>query len=58
MRLRMGLALALSAGICASLSAQDGGKIPWKGKSGDEKAAMADAQKSGKAMMMFFTAEG
>ena len=58
MMLRMGLALALAAGICCSAEAQDGGKIPWKGKKGDENAAMAEAKKSGKAMMMFFTSEG
>ena len=60
MRFKTGLALALVAGICACAEAQDGGKIPWKGKGkGDDvKALMAQAQKDGKAIMMFFTSEG
>jgi hypothetical protein len=60
MKLRIGMALALAVGICACAEAQDGGKIPWKGKAKGEdvKALMAQAQKEGKAIMMFFTSEG
>jgi hypothetical protein len=60
MKLSIGWALALAAGLCGTAAAQDGGKIPWKGKGKDDdvKALMAQAQKEGKAMMMFFTSEG
>jgi len=60
MKFKMGLGLALAVGICGTLAAQDGGKIPWKGKAKGEdvKALMADAKKDGKAIMMFFTSEG
>lgn len=60
MRLRTGLALALVAGLACSVDAQDGGKIAWLGKAkGDDvKKIMEQAKKDGKAMMMFFTAEG
>jgi hypothetical protein len=41
------------------LRAQDGGKLEWKGKGKeDPKAAMADAKRHGRAMMLFFTSEG
>ena len=60
MRLRMALAVAFAVGVCAAAEAQDGGKIPWKGKEKDSdvKALMAEAKKEGKAIMMFFTSEG
>jgi hypothetical protein len=60
MRLGIGVALALTAGLCGTVAAQDGGKIPWKakGKDDDVKAHMAQAQKDGKAIMLFFTSEG
>lgn len=60
MRLRTGLALALVAGLACSADAQDGGKIAWlgKGKDDDVKKIMDQAKKDGKAMMMFFTADG
>jgi thioredoxin-related protein len=60
MKLRIGLTLAIAVGIHACAEAQDGGKIPWKGKAKNEdvKALMAQAQKEGKAIMMFFTSEG
>lgn len=53
-------ALAVFLGAACGAQAQDGGKIPWKGKGkGDDvKAILADAKKSGKAVMMFFTSEG
>ena len=52
--------LALFVVSACTAQAQDGGKIPWKGKgkSDDVKAIMADAKKNGKAIMMFFTSEG
>jgi hypothetical protein len=57
---RIGWTLALAAAFACSAEAQDGGKIPWKGKekNDDVKALMAQAQKEGKAIMMFFTSEG
>jgi hypothetical protein len=60
MRLRIAMALALLAGACGAAGAQDGGKIGWKGKAKGEEVAklMAQAKKDGKAMMLFFTAEG
>lgn len=60
MKLRIGWALALCAGIAARAEAQDGGKIPWQGKEkdADVKALMAEARKEGKAIMLFFTTEG
>ena len=60
MKLRMTMALALLAGACGAAGAQDGGKIGWKGKAKGEEVAklMAQAKKDGKAMMLFFTAEG
>jgi len=39
--------------------AQDGGKLAWRGKTPDDpKAAMADAKKDSKQMMLFFTSAG
>ena len=60
MKLRIGWTLALAAGLACTVEAQDGGKIPWKGKekNDDVKALMAQAQKEGLAVMMFFTSEG
>jgi hypothetical protein len=60
MKLHPAWTLALVAGLSLAAEAQDGGKIPWKGKgkSDDVKALMAQAQKEGKAIMMFFTSEG
>ena len=55
---RLGTSLMLAVGLCGSVEAQDGGKIPWKGKRDDVKAALAEAQKEGRAVMMFFTSEG
>jgi hypothetical protein len=49
-------ALALAAAVLASTaSAQDGGKIPWNK---DPQAALKEAKKTGRPMMMFFTSEG
>lgn len=49
--------LACLAGLLltATAAAQDGGKIPWNK---DPQEAIKAAKKSGKPMMMFFTAEG
>lgn len=53
----MTILLALLA-LSASAAAQDGGKIPWSGKSGDPKAAMADAKRQNRPMLLFFTSVG
>jgi hypothetical protein len=46
-------------GLAFSASAQDGGRLAWRGKGGeDPKTAMADASGQGRAMMLFFTSEG
>ena len=60
MKARIGWTLALVAALACGAEAQDGGKIPWKGKEkkDDVKALMAQAKKEGKAIMMFFTSEG
>ena len=58
MAIRWAMALALATGLCGTVEAQDGGKIPWKGKNDDVKAALEEAKKDGKAVMMFFTSEG
>ena len=51
--------LALLTALAPAAAAQDGGKLDWKGKGKeDPKAAMADAKRQGKAMMLFFTSEG
>jgi hypothetical protein len=44
--------------LSASAAAQDGGRIPWSGKSGDPKAAMADAKRQNRPMLLFFTSVG
>lgn len=60
MKTRIGWTLALAVGLACLAEAQDGGKIPWQGKekNADLKPLFAKAQKEGKAIMMFFTAEG
>jgi hypothetical protein len=60
MNLRIGSTFTMALVIGCLAEAQDGGKIPWKGKgAGDDvKAIMAEAKKEGKAIMMFFTSEG
>jgi hypothetical protein len=51
--------IALTLALATAAAAQDGGKLNWRGKGKDDpKAAMADAKKQGKAMMLFFTSEG
>ena len=52
-------ALTMVLGLAGAAAAQDGGKLDWKGKGKeDPKAAMAEAKRHGKAMMLFFTSEG
>jgi hypothetical protein len=59
MKSRLAWTVAALAMIAGTASSQDGGKIAWKGKGKDDlKAVLAEAQKEGKAMMMFFTSEG
>ena len=53
----MNIVLALLT-LSASAAAQDGGKLPWNGKSGDPKAAMGDAKRQGRPMLLFFTSVG
>jgi len=53
----MNILLALLT-LSAAAAAQDGGKIAWTGKSGDPKAAMADAVRQKRPMMLFFTSVG
>lgn len=54
------VAAALLIGCAGGASAQDGGKVEWrgKGKNDDIQAIMADAKKAGKPMMLFFTSDG
>jgi hypothetical protein len=53
------LALLVTCLFAATARAQDGGKLEWRGKGKDDpKAAMADAKRHGRAMMLFFTSEG
>lgn len=47
------LSIVLIAG--APALAQDGGKIKWNR---DPQAAIAEAKRTGRGMMMFFTSEG
>lgn len=60
MKMRSGLTLVTALALGCLAQAQDGGKIPWKGKGADDdvKSIMAEAKKEGKAIMMFFTSEG
>jgi roadblock/LC7 domain-containing protein len=51
-------AFTIALALAAPAFAQDGGKLAWKGKTEDPKAAMAEAKKANKAMMLFFTSEG
>ena len=53
-----GLSVAFILALSAAASAQDGGKIPWRGRSEDPKLAMAEAKKQGKPMMLFFSSVG
>ncbi len=57
MRLHLS-SVAILLGLAAGASAQDGGKIAWKGKTDDPKAAMVDAKRQQRPMMLFFTSVG
>ena len=48
-------ALVASVAIAGPAAAQDGGKILWNH---DPAAAMKEAKKSGRPMMLFFTSVG
>ena len=49
------LSMTAVAVLAGTAAAQDGGKIPWNH---DPAAAMKEARRSGKPMMMFFTSLG
>ena len=49
------VALATTLVLAGAAQAQDGGKIPWNH---DTAAALKEARKSGKPMLMFFTSDG
>jgi hypothetical protein len=51
-------AIAIILGLATSASAQDGGKLLWRGRTDDPKAAMADAKRAGQPMMLFFSSVG
>ena len=44
--------------LSSAAFAQDGGKVTWRGKGGQDQNAMAEARAQGRAMMLFFTSEG
>jgi hypothetical protein len=51
--------VVLLLGLASAASAQDGGKLSWRGKGGeDPKTAMADAKSQSRPMMLFFTSDG
>ena len=51
-------ALLLILALSSTAFAQDGGKLPWRGKDEDPKGALADAKRQGKPLMLFFTSFG
>ena len=55
---RAAVASLMVLGLSLPAFAQDGGKLPWRGKSDDPKAAMADAKRQQRPMMLFFTSVG
>lgn len=52
------LSIAMAVAIAGTAAAQDGGKIPWKGKGEEVQPVLAEAKKLGKPTMLFFTSEG
>jgi hypothetical protein len=52
------LSAVLVLAMAASALAQDGGKLAWRGKNEDPKAALADARSQGRAALLFFTSLG
>jgi len=51
-------AVAAILSLASAASAQDGGKLAWRGKNEEPRAAMAEAQRQGKPLLLFFTSEG
>lgn len=52
------LSIAMAVAFAGTAAAQDGGKIPWKGKGEDVQPLLDEAKKTGKPTMLFFTSEG
>ena len=48
-------AMTILLGLAA---AQDGGKLAWKGKTEDPRAAMAEAKRQSQPLLLFFTSDG
>jgi hypothetical protein len=57
MKIAFGALLAV-LWLGSSAPAQDGGRMPWKGRNDDPKAAMADAKRASQPMMIFFSSLG
>jgi hypothetical protein len=55
---RSPVAVLFLLGLASAASAQDGGKLPWRGKNEDPKLAMTEAHQQGRPMMLFFTSDG
>src|SRR4051812_38264430 len=51
-------ALLLLLASSGAALAQDGGKLNWRGKSEDPKAALAEARTQGRPTLLFFTSKG
>ena len=51
-------AVAALLGLASAAAAQDGGKLAWRGKTEEPRAAMAEARRLGKPLLLFFTSEG
>ena len=51
-------ALLAVLGLSSAAIAQDGGKIPWRGRSDDPKDAMAEAKRTSRPIMLFFSSVG
>lgn len=52
--------IAAVAGLLAALAlAQDGGKLPWRGKNGEDPAkVLAEARGQKRPALLFFTSDG
>jgi len=51
-------AITAILGLASTAPAQDGGKLSWRGKTEEPRAAMADARRQGRPLLLFFTSEG
>lgn len=40
------------------LATADGGKLDWRGKGGDPKAAMEEARRQGRPILLYFSSDG